>query len=122
MEKEISKNTKQDNPTSYKNLKIIDINEIEGSTFKTKKKSFVSDINPHVIRRNIQKEQYIWFGVYDGLLRNKNLISYIKKCKDNSLPLECAAIHLEKYSISFCKASNSEVKAFLFENEGSVVF
>lgn len=125
MEKEISKNSNQENrenPVSNKNLKIIDINEIEGSTFKTKKKSFVSDINPHLIRRNIQKEQYIWFGVYDGLLRNKNLISYIKKCRDNSLPLECAAIHLEKYSISFCKTNNSEVKAFLFENEGSVVF
>jgi len=108
--------------TTHKNVKIIDISEIEGSTFKTKKKTFVSDINPHLLRRNIQKENYIWFGVYDGLLRNKNIISYIKKCRDTSLPLECAAIHLEKYSINFCKIKTNEVKAFLFENEGSVVF
>jgi hypothetical protein len=103
------------------NVKIINYDEIEGSTFKTKKKSFVSEINPHLVRRNIQKEQYIWFGVYDQLLRNKLLVSNLKKCKDSSFPLECAAIHLEKYQISFCKI-NSEVKAFLFESEGSVVF
>jgi hypothetical protein len=108
--------------TKKTNFKIIDINEIEGSTFKTKKKSFVSEINPHLIRRNIQKEQYIWFGVYDSLLRNKNLVNGIKKCRDNSLPLECAAIHLDRFQLSFCKTKSGDVKAFIFEKEGSVIF
>src|SRR5690349_11788512 len=117
MERTSNNNEKKGNS----DIKIINVDEIEGSTFKTKKKSFVSEINPHLAKRNIQKEQYIWFGVYDQLLRNKVLISYLKKCQDSALPLECAAIHLEKYQISFCK-SNGEVKAFLFESEGSVVF
>jgi hypothetical protein len=70
-----------------KENKNISIEDIEGSAFKTTKKTFVSDINPHLIRRNIQKEQYIWFGVYDHLTRNKLLIETIKKCTDASLPL-----------------------------------
>ncbi len=120
-------NTKKNNMTKppqpeSNNLKIISINEIENSQFKTKKKSFVSEINPHLIRRNIQKEQYIWLGVYDELLRNKLLINYLKKCKDTALPLECAAIHLEKYQICFCKCDKDQVKAFLVDNEGCVVF
>ena len=110
------------NQAETNNYKIISINEIENSKFKTKKKSFVSEINPHLIRRNIQKEQYIWFGVYDELLRNKLLINQIKKCKDTSLPLECAAIHLEKYQICFCKSEKEQAKAFLIDNENCVVF
>jgi len=35
------------------NLKIVNFDEFEGSTYKTKKKSFVSGINPHLERRNI---------------------------------------------------------------------
>jgi hypothetical protein len=120
MEKENTSSKHSENKKA--NFKIIDINEIEGSTFKTKKKSFVSDINPHLIRRNIQKEQYIWFGVYDQLLRNKNLVNVIKKCRDTSLPLECAAIHLDRFQLSFCKTESAEVKAYIFENEGSVIF
>jgi hypothetical protein len=104
------------------NLKIININEFESSQFKTKKKSFISDINPHMLRRNIQKEQYIWFGVYDELLRNKLLINQLKKCRDSSLPLECAAIHLEKYQICFSRCDDDQVKAFLIDNDNFVVF
>jgi cephalosporin-C deacetylase-like acetyl esterase len=68
-------------------IKVLNIDNIDGSTFQTKKKSFISEINPHLIRRNIQKEQYIWFGVFDDLLRNKCMLKAIKKCKDTSLPL-----------------------------------
>jgi hypothetical protein len=69
------------------NFKLINIRDIESSAFRTQKKPFVSEINPHVIRRNIQREQYIWIGVYDNLIRNKHMINTIKKCKDTSLPL-----------------------------------
>lgn len=117
----MEKKAANENKTKSAEIKIVNVDEIEGSTFKTKKKSFVSEINPHLVKRNIQKEEYIWFGVYDQLLRNKILISNLKKCKDAALPLECAAIHLEKYQVSFCKAKD-EVKAFIFESEGSVVF
>ena len=79
---EISKESKNSN-----NFKLINIRDIENSAFRTKKKTFVSEINPHIIRRNIQREQYIWFGVYDNLLRNKHMINSIKKCRDPSLPL-----------------------------------
>ena len=65
----------------------LSIEDLEGSAFKTTKKAFVSDINPHEIRRKIQQEQYIWFGVYDHLTRNKLIIENIKKCTDPSLPL-----------------------------------
>ncbi len=68
-------------------IKVLNIDNIDGSTFQTKKKSFISEINPHLIRRNIQKEQYIWFGVFDELLRNKCMLKAIKKCRETSLPL-----------------------------------
>lgn len=78
-----NKNPKE-NQTQYK---VINVDNIDGSTFKTKRKSFISEINPHLVRRTIQKEQYVWFGVYDDLLRKKCIIKAIKKCKDASLPL-----------------------------------
>ena len=59
------------------NVKILNTDEIDSDTFKTKKKSFVSEINPHLIRRNIQKEEYIWYGVYDELVRNKIMINLL---------------------------------------------
>ena len=68
-------------------FKVLNIDNIDGSTFQTKKKSFISEINPHLVRREIQKEQYIWFGVFDDLLRNKCMLKAIKKCRDTSLPL-----------------------------------
>lgn len=111
--------------SNSQNLKVININEIEGSTFKTKKKSFISEINPHMVRRNIQKEQYVWFGVYDDLTRNKLMINNMKKCKDSSFPLECASIHLEKYKVSFCKPQGEKETqscAYLIECQGSVIF
>jgi hypothetical protein len=104
-----------------KERKNISLEDLEKSEFKTTKKTFVSDINPHLIRRNIQKEQYIWLGVYDHLSRNKLMIESIKRCTDTSLPLECAAIHLEKYKMSF-NQNTTGVKAFIFDDEKSVVF
>ncbi len=67
--------------------KIINVDNIDSSTFKTKRKAFISEINPHLVRRTIQKEQYIWFGVYDDLLRKKCILKALKKCRDTSLPL-----------------------------------
>ena len=97
MNKVINNNTKQenennnnDNNIQKENLnqfKILNIDNIDGSTFKTKRKSFISEINPHLARRTIQKEQYIWFGVFDDLLRNKYMLKAIKKCRDTALPL-----------------------------------
>ena len=76
------------NPNNNQNnFKIINLDEFDSSNFKTKKKTFDPEINPHIIKRNIQKVQYIWLGVYDQLLRNKHIIQAIKKCKDTSLPL-----------------------------------
>ena len=77
-------NKPKENQNQYK---VINIDNIDGSTFKTKRKSFISEINPHLVRRTIQKEQYVWFGVFDDLLRKKCVIKAIKKCKDASLPL-----------------------------------
>jgi hypothetical protein len=87
-----SNNFKKEKPDttlkeSTKQFKVLNIDNIDGSTFQTKKKSFISEINPHLIRREIQKEQYIWFGVFDDLLRNKCMLKAIKKCRETSLPL-----------------------------------
>lgn len=99
-----------------KNDQLPDSINIESSAFKTKKKTFVSEIDPHAIRRKVQKEKYIWLGVYDELLRNKHLINLMKKCADPSLPSECAAIHLEKYRLAFHKN-----KSFIIQSD-SVMF
>ena len=68
-------------------------NELENSNLKTKKKPFLSEVDPHLIKRKIQQEKYIWFGVHNELLRNKNIIKLIQKCKDTSSPIERASIH-----------------------------
>lgn len=72
---------------THSQIKVLNMENIDGSTFKTKKKSFVSEINPHLMRRTIQKEQYVWFGVVDDLLRKKCILKALKKCKDTALPL-----------------------------------
>ena len=48
-----------------------------------------------------EKEKYIWFGVYNELLLNENISKLFNKLVDKSLPKESAAIHLNKFSISF---------------------
>jgi hypothetical protein len=117
-------NTLQITQTQNK-LKIINVDDIDSSTYKTKKKSFVSEINPREIRRNIQREGHIWFGVYDELMRNKFLINEIKKCKDNIIPSECAAIHLQNFKLAFCRNidnTENETKAYIFNSENSIIF
>jgi len=81
------KRKKHDDQENQSQYKVLNIDNIDASTFKTKKKSFVSEINPHQIRRTIQKEQYIWIAVYDDLLRKKCIIKALKKCRDSSLPI-----------------------------------
>ena len=96
------------------NLNIINYNE---SDLKTKKKDFVNKVDPHNLKRLIQKERYVWFGVHNELLRNKNMIKLIEKCKDKSLPIESAAIHLDKYRLGFNKN-----RVFITYDENSVIF
>ena len=95
----------------------VNNNYLENSNFRTKKKAFISEVDPHLLKRKIQQERYIWFGVYNELLRNKNIIKILHKCKDSSLPIESAAIHLEKYKIGFNKN-----RIFISYNEDSVIF
>lgn len=108
----IAKNNKN-NDTD--NLNIIEYNN--NSELKTKKKEFINKIDPHNLKRLIQKEKCIWFGVHNELLRNKNMIKLIEKCKDKSLPVESAAIHLDKYRVGFNKN-----RVFINFDENSVIF
>ena len=94
-------------------LNIIEYN----SELKTKKKEFINKIDPHKLKRLIQKERYVWLGVHNELLRNKNMIKLLEKCKDKSLPIESAAIHLDKYKIGFNKN-----RVFITNDENSVIF
>ena len=68
-----------DNDIDNNNLNVIEYNNSE---LKTKKKEFVNKVDPHNLKRLIQKERCIWFGVHNELLRNKNMIKLIEKCKD----------------------------------------
>ena len=92
-------------------------NDFENSYLKTKKKSFISLVDPNVIKRKIQQEKYIWYGVHNELLRNKNIIKIIKKCSDPSIPIECASIHLNNFKIGFNKN-----RIFIEYNENSQSF
>lgn len=103
-----------DNDIDNNNLNAKDYNNSE---LKTKKKEFVNKVDPHNLKRLIQKERCIWFGVHNELLRNKNMIKLIEKCKDKSLPIESAAIHLDKYRVGFNKN-----RVFISYDENSVIF
>ena len=108
------KEIKKENDIDNNKLNIIEYNNSE---LKTKKKEFVNKVDPHNLKRLIQKERCIWFGVHNELLRNKNMIKIIEKCKDKSLPIESAAIHLDKYRIGFNKN-----RVFIRYDENSVIF
>ena len=116
-------NSKNQNLKKIKNNKIgdeddkLNIIEYNNSELKTKKKEFINKIDPHNLKRLIQKERYIWFGVHNELLRNKNMIKLLEKCKDKTLPIESAAIHLNKYKIGFNKN-----RIFITNDENSVIF
>ena len=122
--KKINNNLKNQNLKKIENKKVKDeedkLNIIEyksNSELKTKKKEFINKIDPHSLKRLIQKERYIWFGVHNELLRNKNMIKLLEKCKDKSIPIESAAIHLDKYRIGFNKN-----RVFIINDENSVIF
>ena len=95
----------------------LNIIEYNSSELKTKKKEFINKIDPHNLKRLIQKERYVWFGVHNELLRNKNMIKLLEKCKDKTLPIESAAIHLDKHKIGFNKN-----RVFITKDENSVIF
>ncbi len=95
----------------------VNNDDFENSFLKTKKKSFISLVDPNVIKRKMQKETYIWYGVHNELLRNKNIIKVIKKCNDPSIPIECASIHLNNFKIGFNKN-----RVFIEYNENSEIF
>ena len=107
--------TKRNNNNEKENLNIIEY--INNSELKTKKKEFINKVDPHNLKRLIQKEKCVWFGVHNELLRNKNMIKLIGKCKDKSLPIESAAIHLDKYRLGFNKN-----RIFINYDENSVIF
>jgi len=117
----ININNKKKNNKITNNLNDSDINlniiEYNDSELKTKKKDFVNKVDPHNLKRLIQKEKCIWFGVHNELLRNKNMIKLIEKCKDKSLPIESAAIHLDKYRVGFNKN-----RVFIKYDENNVIF
>ena len=110
-----TQNNKESNKNDNDNLNIIEYNT--NSELKTKKKEFVNKVDPHNLKRLIQKERCIWFGVHNELLRTKNMIKLIEKCKDKSLPIESAAIHLDKYRVGFNKN-----RVFINNDENSVIF
>ena len=102
------------NPTP---IQSHNFNELEDSNLKTKKKSFISEVDPNIIKRKIQQEKYIWYGVHNELLRNKNIIKAIQQCNDPSIPIESASIHLDKYKIGF-----NGNKVMIDYDENSVIF
>ena len=102
------------NPTP---IQSHNFNELEDSNLKTKKKSFISEVDPNIIKRKIQQEKYIWYGVHNELLRNKNIIKAIQQCNDTSIPIESASIHLDKYKIGF-----NGNKVMIDYDENSVIF
>ena len=106
-----------DDESDNNKLNIIEYNNDNNSELKTKKKEFINKVDPHNLKRLIQKERCIWFGVHNELLRNKNMIKLIEKCKDKSLPIESAAIHLDKYRVGFNKN-----RVFIDSDENSVIF
>ena len=63
--KVINKNNKNEDNDSN-NLNIIEYNN--NSELKTKKKEFINKVDPHNLKRLIQKEKCIWFGVHNELL------------------------------------------------------
>ena len=115
--KDIKEKKEKKNEESADNQ--IKINENSDAELKTIKKDFMNKVEPHNLKRLIQKEKCIWFGVHNELLRNKNMIKLIEKCKDKSLPIESAAIHLDKFKVSFDKnrvvINNDENSAILFK-------
>ena len=102
------------NPTP---IQSHNFNELEDSNLKTKKKSFISEVDPNIIKRKIQQEKYIWYGVHNELLINKNIIKAIQKCNDTSIPIESASIHLDKFKIGF-----NGNKVIINYDENSVIF
>ena len=60
---------------------------------------------------------YIWFGVYNELMINENIVKILEKCIDKSLPKKSASIHLNKYAIAFNKN-----KIFIIYKENSSIF
>ena len=53
----------------------------------TEKKDFVSDINPHQLKRNFQRDKCVWLGAYDTFLLHANLLAVLPLCDDPSPPL-----------------------------------
>ena len=79
--KKINKITKKN-----ENNKISDddgkLNIIEyNSELKTKKKEFINKIDPHNLKRLIQKERYVWLGVHNELLINLIFLYSKYHCK-----------------------------------------
>jgi len=73
--------------------------------------------NNEAAKITIENGKYIWFGVYNELLLNENMVNLLNKCIDKSLPKELASIHLNRFSIAFNKN-----KIFIVFKENSSIF
>lgn len=76
------------------------------------------EINPHALKRNSQKENYIWYAAYESTLFQKNLMNILKKTEDPTPPLECASIHLDQFDVILAEYQN-DVRAFIKLNKVS---
>jgi len=45
------------------------------------------EINPHELKRNSQKEKYIWYGAYEATLFQLTLMGILKNTDDPSPPM-----------------------------------
>ncbi|CDW74321.1 UNKNOWN [Stylonychia lemnae] len=68
----------------------------------TIKKEFVSNMNPHYLKRRDQMlNDYVWYAAYDDDLLNDNMLRNIKKCGDKTFPLEFQSLRIESFEIVF---------------------
>lgn len=103
------------------NTKIQEKSVYDDSQFPTEKKDFKSDMNPHKLKRDYQKETYVWFGTYNKWMASDDIIRDIRTWQeDSALPTESAAIHLKDYDLVFQKNGSSS-EAVLVKNPESGV-
>jgi len=101
--------------------KMLNNTEYADSQFPTEKKDFKSKINPHILKRNDQKQNWVWFGTYIHWISNHEMAQVIQRCpEDTSMPTESAAIHLRNYDVVF-ESRNGTGHPVLVKNEESGV-
>eukprot|EP00826_Nyctotherus_ovalis_P011342 TRINITY_DN12956_c0_g4_i2.p1 TRINITY_DN12956_c0_g4~~TRINITY_DN12956_c0_g4_i2.p1 ORF type:complete len:181 (+),score=28.62 TRINITY_DN12956_c0_g4_i2:75-545(+) len=96
-------------------------NSFQSQLTLTEKKPFISgmhlvvisvEVNPHRLKRSAQRERYVWYGAYEKMLIQANLMEILKRCKDSASPMETAAIHLDNFNVVLAEYKNT-TKAFI---------